>query len=791
MFNVRGSSTLGRAATEAGRFKILLPRISIPHPVIFILILLSLAMVGSALATVRYVNVNNASPTPPYTNWATAATDIQSAVDAAGAGDEIVVTNGVYAGGSQLGPYGDTDCVVVDRPLTLESVNGPDATVIDGGGTNECVYLTNNAVLVGFTLTNGVAEDGGGVYCESTNAVLTNCVLTGNLSCEWGHGGGAYGGTLNNCTLTGNSAKWGGGGACGCTLNRCTLTGNYATGFVFGWPRLQGSPGFGGGAFFCTLNNCTLTGNSASGDGGGAYGGTLNNCTLTGNSASSGGGAYSCTLNNCIVCFNSDPNNDGGNYDPSSTLNYCCTTPMPTTGVGNISADPQLASASYLSPFSPCIGAGSAAYVSGTDIDGEPWANPPSIGCEEYHAGAVTGPLTLSLTATYTNVATSFPVGLTAFIAGRTDLSVWDFGDGDVQVNEPYTSHAWTAPGDYLVALWAFNDSYPGGVSATVKVHVVEELHYVAAASGNPVPPYTSWATAATNIQDAVDVASVPGATVLVTNGTYAGGGQADPNGSYDLVVVDEPLTIRSVNGPAVTVIDGGGAATCVYLANNTLLVGFTLTNGVATNFFGGGVYCEFGAVLSNCVLSGNSVYYDPNGVGYGAGGGAYGGILNNCTLTGNSVPGVWNGAGGGAYGSTLNDCTLTGNSAPWYGGGADECTLNNCTLTGNSAFWGGGAYSCTLNNCTLTGNTPSFGGGGGANNCALNNCIVYFNDGGNYDSSSTLNYCCTTPMPTSGVGNISVDPQHVVWGGKRRGQWGQWHGVCRQYQWRRFHGPA
>ena len=63
---------------------------------------------------------------------------------------------------------------------------------------------------------------------------------------------------------------------------------------------------------------------------------------------------------------------------------------------------------------------------------------------------------------------------LTAFIAGRTDLSVWDFGDGSVEVNEPYTSHAWTAPGDYLVALWAFNDSYPGGVSATVTVHVVE-----------------------------------------------------------------------------------------------------------------------------------------------------------------------------------------------------------------------------------------------------------------------------------------------------------------------------
>src|ERR1039458_5166620 len=236
-----------------------------------------LAATSSALATVHYVWQSSPGPAPPYTNWATAATNIQDAVDAAVAGDEIVMTNGTYASGSRVVYETSTGSIMtnrvaVDKPLTLQSVNGPQATVIDGGSAVGCVYLTNGATLFGFTLTNGVAGLGAGVYCESTSAMLSNCVLTGNSAT---YGGGACGGTLSNCTLNGHSALWG-GGASGSTLNNCTLTGNWAS------EAWRGGLGARGGAYSCTLNNCTLSGNSAI-VGGGAYGSTLNNCTLSGN----------------------------------------------------------------------------------------------------------------------------------------------------------------------------------------------------------------------------------------------------------------------------------------------------------------------------------------------------------------------------------------------------------------------------------------------------------------------------------------------------------------------------
>src|SRR5262245_19631818 len=139
------------------------------------------------------------------------------------------------------------------------------------------------------------------------------------------------------------------------------------------------------------------------------------------------------------------------------------------------------------------------------------------MGCDEYRIGAVTGAVAVAITTTWTNVAVGFAVDLAGLIRGRVSASAWDFGDGTVLSNRAFATHPWRAPGDYSIALRAYNESHPEGVTAMQAIRVSATVYYVSAASSNPTPPYSSWATAARNIQEAVDAATVPGALVLVT----------------------------------------------------------------------------------------------------------------------------------------------------------------------------------------------------------------------------------------------------------------------------------
>src|SRR5271169_5735476 len=86
-----------------------------------------------ASAATLYVSLNSTNPVPPYADWSSAATNIQDAVDASTNGDLILVTNGLYATGERLVPANSTtNRLAVTNAVTVQSVNGPAGTIIQG-----------------------------------------------------------------------------------------------------------------------------------------------------------------------------------------------------------------------------------------------------------------------------------------------------------------------------------------------------------------------------------------------------------------------------------------------------------------------------------------------------------------------------------------------------------------------------------------------------------------------------------------------------------------------------------
>ena len=274
-----------------------------------------------------YVDASRPDDSGAGMSWGTAKKTIQAAVNATLDGDTVLVANGVYNTGAAVAQgQALSNRVVITRAITVRSINGAEATVIEGSGTNcydtaqavRCVFMANG-VLQGFTLQYGATGNGipGGGVCMFNAAA---------------------GSAVSDCVIRGNKAS------------------------------------SGGGSCYGTLNNCTLSGNTATSSGGGSYYGTLNNCTLSGNTAASGSGSYYGTLNNSIVWANTTPDGRVNNYE-SSTFYSSCSEPLPFSGVGNITADPLFAGVQNfrLRFGSPCIDAGDNVFVTlSSDLLGAP-----------------------------------------------------------------------------------------------------------------------------------------------------------------------------------------------------------------------------------------------------------------------------------------------------------------------------------------------------------------------------------------------------------------------------------
>ena len=219
-----------------------------------------------------------------------------------------------------------------------------------------------------------------------------------------------------------------------------------------------------------------------------------------------------------------------------------------------------------------------------------------------------------------------------------------------------------------------------------------------------------------TSIQAAIDAAA-SGDTVRVADGVY-------------VELVDfkgKAVTVRSVNGPARTTIDGNALGSVVTFAGGegrtSVLEGFTVTNGNSTGG-GGGIACvDSSPTIRRCVIRGNTSLYFGGGI-YCQGSSA---LIENCTVNGNSSS---SGSGGGigcqVYASpSIVNCTISGNRAEMYAGGI-YCNLGSniavvsSTVSGNMAGVDGGGLWAAESAATVV-NTIVWGNAAAGNNDQVN----------------------------------------------------------------------
>jgi hypothetical protein len=251
---------------------------------------------------------------------------IQAGIDAAAGGDVVLLADGTFTG------PGNRDLDYLGKAITVRSQSGDAAAcVIDAQTAGRGFYFHNgeglDSRLERVTITNGSADDGGGVYCYiSCSPAITGCRFVANTVTQRGAGllcrGSAA--TVTDCVFEWNNAGEGQGGGIwsyGSTLSvsGCTFASNMA---------------HQGGGMLCVsisgpISGCLFDHNLTYGSGGGLYltqgcAGPIDHCTFTGNMSGPGGGGLQLEINcspEITACEFRD--NSGENGGALSCYNAC------------------------------------------------------------------------------------------------------------------------------------------------------------------------------------------------------------------------------------------------------------------------------------------------------------------------------------------------------------------------------------------------------------------------------------------------------------------------------------
>jgi hypothetical protein len=238
----------------------------------------------------------------------------------------------------------------------------------------------------------------------------------------------------------------------------------------------------------------------------------------------------------------------------------------------------------------------------------------------------------------------------------------------------------------------------------------------------------------APTIQAGID-AAVDGDTVLVAPGVYTG------PGNRDLSLWGKAITLKSTDGPQMTIIDAQGSRSSIHRGfflrhgetQDSVIEGFTITGGYVIGDTGGtgphggggggGIFIrESSPTIRNCIISSNVSASDPDPLSDdGKGGGVYINDLSNPAFENCLI--VRNGSGnrGGGVASsfsgtslTFRNCLIMQNScgAKFSGAGmfiTGKIALINCTVAHNLGVVNvSGLGELTIRNSILWGETAS-----------------------------------------------------------------------------------
>ena len=714
---------------------------------------------GTTKRAVIYVDKDKTLGADDGSSWTDAYLSFQSALNEAISGQQIWVAAGTYKPSTDY-DLGDESNQRLYHFRMIEGVaiyggfaSGETATSqrIDYGigGTNETILsgdvdnnntlddgncyhvfyhpnvlaLTSSAILDGFTITGGNADNGssphyggGGMYNNNCSPYLSNVNFTSNRA---NYGGAMFNDiscspTIKNSTFTSNNAVSEAGAMYNFNNSNPSITNS-----TFSY---NSSPWSG---TMYNYNNCSPSiinsvfyANTTTNEGGAIRNvdnsnPIITNSTFSANSASNGGAislAADCavTINNSIIWGNTATSGkqfyiNGGTL----TLNYSCY----SNGTNDVSGTPTATNCITTNPRfidsanddfilfgnSPCVNTGNNTYNSESyDIRGKSRIQNTTIDMGAYEWTSVTDP-------EFTNI----------------------YVDADMP-----------------------NDNSDG---------------------------FGSWSRAKKSFQSALDIA-LTSDQIWVAAGTYK------PSTDYGLGDGSDPRLyhFRMKEGVAIY---GGFAGTESEVSqrtdfgegqtHETILSGdvdnnSTFDNGNCYHV----IYLPNGLGITNAaILDGFSVVGgNANGVvnPHWSGGGFY--IINNSPLIKNcNIHNNYGESGGGMLNKNSStkmiNCKIRNNTSTMGGGMLNGYSsvpiLTNCLIYSNSATQQGGGIcnqtsaNITLNNCTIYGNTGTDGSASGGGfyahfaTATINNTIVYGNtapEGNEFyanNSTITMNYSC------------------------------------------------